>query len=631
MLERSVRAVLAFAVVIAAMAHALASSALSLTPRYFDANVGSPTSRSLILAVVIIAFAVAGLFGTALIFTDRDRALSTSSLEWWARRVSPLIALPFIIALFRHDFASEIEAALILSLTVLGLERLVRVSLAARAEHPPSATNLLSALGAMAARVLERPNLTAGVLAGLAAAQCVFLAVWSIWSHQRFTTYGFDLGIYDNVFNTTLHGQWLAAPTMAMPEVWGDLRRNHADFAVFYLMPLYALRPGATTLLALQSFFIAGSAIPLYLFARNRLSPGAAFAVGIAWLLYPALQSSQMYDYHPQHIGAAWVVCAIAALEYRRYVLYWVFFALAILVREDVSIGLTALGLYSVLSGYRVKTGIATMITACVYFVVLRFGIMQNAQFSGMYKNLYVPGEAAGFGSILVTLVTNPTYAAKTLLTMEKARYLSQVFAPLAFLPMRRGLLWLLMIPGFFLTILTTEYQPTIQISFQYVANWAAYMFPAAVIALSSFGTDAEGTLRRRAAIVAMLCGSIIANVQWGAYSPRLSMRGGFLEVPLQRPSQADLEREVAVQALMDKVPPEARLCTGDRVQPHTTARHVNNWPLRFGIEGCDYVFWSELPGDLGNEHARAGLARGAIELVERRGDVSLAKRKTAP
>lgn len=627
MLERSTRAVLAFVVVIGATAHSLVSLSTSLSPQFFVTNFGPPSSRSLVLSLVVLACVLAGVFGTVLILTDRDRDRSTESLEWWARVCSPLIVLPFVIALIGHSLANEIEAALLLALVVLGLERLIRVSLTAWAEHPPSSTtNLLASVAALGGRLANSPKLPV-LLGALAVAQGVFLAVWSIWSHQRFTTYGYDLGIYENLFATTLHGEWLAAPTMGMPRPWDDVRLNHADFAVLYLLPIYALRPTATTLLMMQSFFTAASVIPVYLFARSRLSPGAAFAVGIAWLLYPATQSSMMYDYHPQHIGAAWVLCAIAALEYRKFKLYWLFFALAILVREDVSIGLTALGLYSALSGYRFKTGIASMIVACVYFVIIRFGVMEGGAFAPLYKNLFAPGEAPGFGSILVTLVTNPAYAAKTLLTIEKARYLSQILAPLAFLPMRRGMLWLLMIPGFFVTLLTTEYLPTVQISFQYVANWASYMFPAAVIALASFAGD-DGVIRRRAGLAAMLCGSIIANNQWGAYSPRWSMRGGFAEVPLQRPSQADLDREEAVQALMKKVPEGARLCTGDRVQAHTTGLHINNWNLRQSVDGCEYLLWSDLPGDLGNDHARAAVARGVIEVIERKADVTLAKRK---
>jgi hypothetical protein len=164
-----------------------------------------------------------------------------------------------------------------------------------------------------------------------------------------------------------------------------------------------------------------------------------------------------------------------------------------------------------------------------------------------------------------------------------------------------------LMIPGFFLTILSTEYLPTIQISFQYVANWGAYMFPASVIALAAFPDTLEGNQRRRAAIAAMLLGSVVANYQWGAYSPRWTMRGGFVNVPLQRPTEAD------------------------RIQPHTTGVHINNFPLRFGPRDCEYLLWSELSGDLGNEHGRAGLASSAYSVVEQQADVTLAQRRDRP
>lgn len=633
-LERSLRAVLGFAIVIAALAHTVASLAVPLSQQFFKSNIVPSSSREILLVAVIGAFALAGCFGAVLL--ARDTAAAAWSLWWWTRLCAPAVTLPFVGALFRHDFLTEIEAAVLLSLVVIALERLVRVSLGAWAERPPKAAPVAPpgrplARIARAKAALSSPRLTFFTLVTLAAAQAVFLGLWSVWSHQRFGTYGFDLGIYDNIFNNTLHGNWLAVPTMDMPERWADLRKNHADFAVFYLLPIYGLRPDATTLLWLQSIFIAGGSVPLYLFARKRVPTSVAFAVSLAWLLYPALQSSQMYDYHPQHIGAVWVLCAIAALEHQRWRLYWLFFTLALLVREDVSIGLTSLGLYCALSGYRVKTGLATVFAACSYFIGIRFAVMQSGEFSGMYKNLIGPGESVGFGSILVTLITNPTYAAKTLLTMEKARYVSQILAPLVFLPTRRPMLWLLMIPGFFLTILSTEYLPTIQIGFQYVANWAAYVFPAAVIALAALGAMEDHRHRQTAAVVALLCGSLIANYQWGAYSPRWSMRGGFAEVPLARPTQADIDRETALKGFLERVPAGSRLCTSDRIQAHTTSVHLNNWPLRSGVKGCDWMMWSDLSGDLGSEHGSAALTPGVITLVETKNGITLARKKDSP
>src|SRR5262249_10806385 len=160
------------------------------------------------------------------------------------------------------------------------------------------------------------------------------------------------------------------------------------------------------------------------------------------------------------------------------------------------------------------------------------------------------------------------------------------------------------------------EYAPTIQISFQYVANWAAYMFPAAAIALAHFGATADGRLRQRAAIAAVVCGTVIANAQWGAYAPRGSVHGGFVEVPFKAPSEADRQRDRDLVELLQKVPPPARLCTSDRIQPHTTALRLDNWPLKSSADGCEMLLWSDLPGDMGGEFGRAALAAGTFELV---------------
>lgn len=629
-LVRAVRVVIGFAVIVAAMLHTVASVALWFPLDFFSGNLMASAQRHLVLAVVLGALGAAGVCGAVLLKGEPARTIP--ALEWWVRLWCPMTVAPIGIALLHHDFASETETALLLSIFIIGFERLVRVSLGAFQTRPASVSRpLIARLRTALLYFFSSPRATLVTLSALAAAQTVFLATWAVWSHQRFATYGFDLGCYDSVFACTLHGRWLAMPPMRLVDNWSDLRSNHADLAVFYLLPIYALRPNATTLLALQAIFVSFSSIPLFFFARRHVSVPIAFAVGVAWLLYAPMQSAQFYDYHPQHHGAALVICAIAAIEYRRWVLYWVFFALAIVVREDISIGLTALGLYLVLSGHRFKTGLATVGIACAYFVSLRFFLMTNTAFAGMYKNLYAPDEAPGFGSILATLVSNPAYAAKTLLTWEKARYVAQIFGPLAFLPMRRPFLWLLMIPGFFVTLLSTEYLPTIQISFQYVANWAAYMFPAAVIALGLYGATAEGQLKRRAATLAMLCASIIATVQWGAYSPRGSIKGGFADVPFLRPTEADYQRERDLQGLIEKVLPEtASLCISDRLQPHTTAARLQNWPLSWGLDGCEYLMWSNL-GDAGGVQGTGGVNSGEFEVVEVRGGITLAKKKPKP
>jgi uncharacterized membrane protein len=374
---------------------------------------------------------------------------------------------------------------------------------------------------------------------------------------------------------------------------------------------------------------VGTAAVPLYLFARKWLSTQWSLVLAIAWLGYAPMHSGQLYGLHTQIFGAPFVMWAIFAVERRRWLLYWVFFTLALSCREDVPMGLAALGVLLALSGHRFKTGVATAVVSTLYFFIIRFMVMPSSGFANLYSGLVAVGEN-GFGAIIQTLVSNPVFAAKSLLTLEKLRFVLQMLAPLAFLPVRRPALWVALAPASILTIFTTAYGPTISISFQYVFNWPPYAFAGAAVALSLLGQGADGPIRQRAAGVTVLCATVLASLLWGAWTPTGTLTGGFGDAPLARPSEADLQRENDLQAMLAKVPTDASVCTTDRIQPHTTY-HLNNWSMRDGLFDCEYLLWSDLPGDLGSNRGGSAIFSGQYALVERQGGLSLAKKAPPP
>jgi uncharacterized membrane protein len=624
---RSARVLVVFALVVAIILHAATVVLLSVDASFVSSNIMSAADRRLLLLVTLGAFAAAFAMGALVAMGDRERVIS--ALDRVARLLCPALLLPLFLALLHHDFGTDVEEALLLAVFVLGLDALMRVSLQAWDEWP-KVSQAPGPVRRALTGFFDRPRLVFAVVIAIAVAHGIFMGTWAVWSHHRFSTFGFDLGQYDQVFQSTLHGRWMAIPTLTgNPENWGDFS-SHADLATFYLLPLYALYPHAETLLVLQAALLAMVGVPLYLLASNHLPRWIALVIVLAWVLYAPLHGAQLYDVHMQPFGAAWAICAMAAIDRKKFRLYWVFFTLAILCREDVSIGLACLGLLMTLSGQRVRTGIATMAIATFYFFLMRFVVMQSTSFAAMFKDLFPPGAPQTFGSVIQTLISNPAFVGKTLMSWEKARYVAQIFAPIAFLPLRRPALWLLGIPAFILTLLSTQYMPTISIAFQYVANWAAYMFPASVISLAMYGTTPEGRRKQSAAAVAMLFASIVASMQWGAYSTHLSVRAGFVDIPFARPSTADVAREAAVQALMKKVPEGMKLCSSDRVQPHTT-QHLDNYSLKYGAEGCDYLIWTDVGFDFGAEQAAQALSLKTIEVVGQKAGVTLAKKKQPP
>ncbi len=622
----------------AALTLTLATLRLANFSTVVHTNLVLGTPRRQLIGLTLGAFAAAFAMGALFLWRQRERGLD--ALDWLGRLLCPLLLVPLLAALTQRGFASDIQAAVLLSGFVLGLERLLRVSFAAWAERPRATgveqrtgfERLLVAVEALFDWYFAHPRAVFLTVVGLSLAHSALMSTFAIWQHQRFFSYGYDTGQYDQLFSTTLHGQWLAAPSQGNPQTWGDLAGSHADFIILPLVPIYALYPHATMLLAMQAVLVGTAAIPLYLFARRWLSTAWALVLAIAWLGYAPMHTGQFYGLHTQLFGAPFVMWAICAVEYKKWGLYWLSFALAISAREDVSMGLAALGALLAFSGHRFKTGLATAALATGYFFVIRFAVMPSTGFANLYAGLAAFGEH-GFGAIIQTLISNPVFALKSLVTFDKLRFALQVMAPLAFLPVRRPALWLVLIPPSILTILTSGpgSEPMISITFQYVYNWVPYAFAAAAVALAVIGRLPDGVVRVRAAGLAVLVSTVLANLLWGAYTPTGSLTSGFAEVPFTRPTQADLERAKNIQTLMARVPKDSRLCTSDRIQAHTTSQHLNNWTLKDGLWDCEYLLWSDLPSDLGSSRTGPVIAAGTYTLVEKLGDVSLARRVPKP
>lgn len=567
--------------------------------------------------MVVMAIAVAITVAAAFISWIRNRRDAWIGLEWLARVLSPLLVLPLAMPLFRAIASEPAAAALQLGLVVVLFERLMRLALEAWAQRPAER------LGPSSDQSSSRVALV--IVLSAVAAQIAYMSVFAVWSHQRFSTFGYDLGQYDSIFANTLAGRPLRMPTLGWDYDWGELN-GHADFAVFLFLPIYAARPSATTLLVLQAVVVNSAAIAIFLIGRRRLPAGPAAVISLLWLGYPPLHACQLFDVHMQPFGMSFMLWAVAALDARRHLAYGFLIAVALACREDVSIGLAVLGAVLFLTGAAPRAGAMTSIVATAYFVIVRFFVMKNPgwSFADNYRLLYPVGES-GYGSIMKTMVSNPGFTLRTTLTWEKLRFVLQLIAPLAFVPLRRLPTAALLAPACILTILTTGYAPTISISFQYVANWAGYAFlgVTVVLALRWQTSRFEG----QAMLAAMVLGIFLANQQWGAWTIRPSVRAGFADVPFEPPSATDLLREQHLTELTSGLDRADALCASDRVQPHLTAKHLSMWTLKDGTYGCRYLVWSALPADLGAERGQNALQSGAYRLVRQLGDLSLAER----
>jgi uncharacterized membrane protein len=456
-------------------------------------------------------------------------------------------------------------------------------------------------------------------------------------SHERLATSTSDLGEFDNLFFNALHGHPFRAPAID-----GDLRdfgalKVHAEFVLYLLLPFYALRPGPQALLVIQSTVVAITAIPLYVFASRRAGRAAGAVIAIVFLLLPFVERPNFYDFHFVPVGmlfAATTICLVercgaTALPSRR--VRWLFaasFVLTLLSREDVAIGMAVVGLFVALSGHNPRLGMAMAAASAVYFVVMKFVIMPRIGvmwFDAIYEDLKVPGQH-GFVAVVNTLVSNPVFTARKLLTEAKLLYALHLTVPLLFLWLRYWPLLAAALPGFIFTLAVTNRPPMSESSFQYAYLWAPHVVAASALSLERLGaTPNSGPAARRAALVALLVVATVVSVHQGALLGADTIRGGFNDKALSI-SLGERTRVAELDSLVRRIPAGASVVASEQVGPHVSTRLVfYSLKYTFG-DKPEYVLVGNMGMPEERERVRAALA-GDYGVVARAGPFFLARR----
>ncbi|HEY2903964.1 MAG TPA: DUF2079 domain-containing protein [Polyangia bacterium] len=607
-----------------------ASSALfleSLTGRWlgpFVANNALSERQRGQLLVALALGALVGLVAAAALYWPARERDGLQRLSRVARLLAPLGLLGLLPSLLVSDgWPDALTLALTLSAFLLALQPLWRMHFDAYAGLPP---DWLAAVSSRVPPWWRRHGVTLAV-AGAAIVYIAYASFFAVRNHHRFNTYTWDLGQIDNQFYNFLHGHPFRCTVLIRGGNWSELR-NHAEAVMAFLLPVYALHPAAETLLVMQAALLGLGGVCLYRFAARRLPPPTALALTVAYYLYPPLHGAQFFDIHFQPVAAAFLLAAIDCFDARRMRLFTVFFVLAITCREDISVGTAVFGLFLILTGHRVRAGAAILAVSLIYFVALRFVIMPAVGawgFAEHYKQLFPPDGARTFAGIIKTIVSNPLFTWKTFLGPDKLRFILQILAPLAFLPLRRIYLAMSVLPGAYFTLLTTGYSPTLDISYQYGCFFVPYIFPAAALALAAMAnaesSDAAAIARRRAAVATMLVGTLVATAHWGAIPPRHNFHLAYGDVMnFDPPTVVENQRRQDIHALDALVPRDAVLAATDRELPHVSNR-LQCWNFSTGYQGSDYVlFGTTRPIQSEIDQLRAAERAGYTRIAERPG-----------
>jgi len=563
-----------------------------LFTRYLGSNGLPMDQRTEVLQSLLIGAAVP--IPLVLLWVLRRKQAGVRGVLRAAAIVSPLLLAWTVPSLLAYEvwYDDPLPYLIFMSAVLLGAERLFRMSFAAlprRHSNKPWLSERTASILALSVVVLA------------AAGYAFFTARLSILHHKRLASTAYDLGIFDNLMYNNWRGKIFRAPVLA-PDL--SYLSNHAEFGSIIFSPIYALRQDATTLLAMQSVFLGAAAIPLYFFAKTQLPRLSAVLIALGYLLYAPLHGPNFYDFHWMPMAVPFWFGLFYAIATRKRWLVTLFVILLLPLREETGVMLAVLGAVLALSGFWFRLGVVFAIVGTTWFTLMKFVIMPLAGtwwFSNMYQDLIAPGEE-GYRSVVRTLLVNPNYVWKTLATQTKLIYVLHLMAPLLFLPLRRPLLTLLAAPGFFFTLLTTNYQPTISIRFQYTTHWIPWVFGTSIVALKLLELN-TGKVRRQAAFATVIVGIFVHSFVFGSILQHNTFVGGFQKLAYAM-SPEEVARYNKLLQLVARIPKTASVGATETEAPHVSNRldayalRISNGPpkgppaeymlVRHGMLGSD-------------------------------------------
>ncbi|HSC89765.1 MAG TPA: DUF2079 domain-containing protein [Polyangiaceae bacterium] len=577
-------------------------------------------TRLVIWFGALLVLALGGLIG---LVRRRSEALWAGA-ETWARRLAPIIPLATVPSLLETKFwfTHPLEFLLVLAAVSLVAERTFRVSFATFERPWPS--------------LLDHPRLPLILVCTAAASYVAYTGYLTVLNHQRFGTGAYDLAIFDNMSWNALHGEPYRS-TVMFGDRPGNALADHAHFGMLLFLPFYAVYPRAESLLILQAALLGGAAIPLFAFARTQLSAWSSALIALCYLLSPLVHGAQFYDFHWLPLAVFFHFLLFYAIAKDKLALLVPSLIVLFSLREDVAPGLAIVGLFLVLTGARPKLGAVLALVSGVWFGIVKFVIMPWAGtwwFADMYKELVAPGEK-GFGSILRTLLLNPVFVLRTLLTEAKFEYLLHAFVPLALLPLRSMPLALLAVPGFFFTILTS-WRPAYSINYQYTTHLVPYTFAASVLFLRMAERGellnrpaallSQPLVHARSALAALVLATVCHSAVFGVVLYPSSFVGMLpVHFSLDADERVRLER---LRRLIAQIPPNASVSATDIEAPHLSNRR-DLYALAQDQTAGEYLLLaaSSFHQARTRENVRAILARHPYGFVAREGNMTLWRR----
>ncbi len=320
---------------------------------------------------------------------------------------------------------------------------------------------------------------------------------------QSLSSYALDLGITNQgMFATVEAGMFFYVPSLPGAATT-PLFLGHFSPVYVLLLPAYGLYPSPYALVVLQSWVIALGAVPFYFLAGRLLgSDRLAFVFALVYLLHPATQGINWYDFHAESFLPLAFGASLYFYETRSWRWFYVATVFALTTIETACILAAVFALGGLASETwsvrfrrekkdrpRIIALLATLFLSVAWFLTtLTIAVSLNPQAAywlGGLEDWAVLG-ASGLITIPTQVFLHPSLAAAALGfdASFKVWYLIVLFVPLQLLTLRSPPASLCCMPWLSVALLS-NYRPYYLIGNQYPAYILPFLFYGAIVGLA--------------------------------------------------------------------------------------------------------------------------------------------------
>jgi uncharacterized membrane protein len=384
------------------------------------------------------------------------------------------------------------------------------------------------------------------VLGAMVVAWTVLFVVLGWIRHERFATFSFDLGIYDQAIwlLSRFHDPFVTVRGM---EYFG----HHVNLVTVLFVPFYWLGAGPLFLLVAQVAVQASGAIAVFLLARDRLlDRWLAVALAAVLLLNPTYQWLTWEFFHPDALAIAPLLFAYWAARTERWRWLVVFAVVAASCKEDVALAVAVMGVLIAVRGHR-KIGLITLAASVAWYTFATRAIIPWQNGIGPFYDSFFGDLGKNPVEVGTHLATHPRQAVELATEHDRISYYQMMFAPVAFLPLLA--IPTLLIAGPMLAVnVFSSFPYTREIKYHYSSLVLVGVILATVEAIAWVAKKWPGLVRFLVGLV--VATSLAATVAWGPSPISVKYHSGIW--PLQADRQS--AREAAVAAVPDGAPTSA-------------------------------------------------------------------------